>query len=596
MAALRVSYQGEPGAYSEDAARRYFAGSDIELRPCATFADAMRAVKDGVADHAVIPIENSLGGSIHAAYDSLLSSGLFIIGELDYRVRHALLAPKGVDITDVHYVLSHPQCRQALAQCADFLGSRGIHPVPHADTAGAAASVAAERPPATAALASVIAARLHGLDVLHMDCQDEAENFTRFIVLGPTPRMPALGTTCKTSLVFALRDNVPGALFKALAVFALRDIDLTKIESRPGKSLPGRLQPSTPFAPLRYKYCFYLDIVAHCEERSTVNALNHLRELFDFVRVLGTYQSGPAVHNGPTIEGDGNVGMRQPISRPLTGTGPSPLTIAIIGFGTFGQFLAAKIRPLAHRIVAFDFLSDCHAAGAAIGADVADSLDDVFTAHPDVIVVAVSILSFQDVIGKLALGDRYRTTGSVLLVDVLSVKAHPREVLLGHGLPESVDILCTHPMFGPQSAAVSCEGLPFVYDPVRVRDSYRCKGFLDMFRQLGCSMVEMSSEEHDAIAASTQFITHFTGRVLSQLRLKPSAIATRGFLMLLDLVRNTCADSDDLFYALYRFNPRSGAQLAAFRKAVQHVTEVLERGDRDQCHGQESAQQQEGTI
>lgn len=152
-----------------------------------------------------------------------------------------------------------------------------------------------------------------------------------------------------------------------------------------------------------------------------------------------------------------------------------------------------------------------------------------------------------------------------------------------------------------------------MYDPVRVRDSYRCKGFLDMFRQLGCSMVEMSSEEHDAIAASTQFITHFTGRyaqdapdvlpsltmvgrVLSQLRLKPSAIATRGFLMLLDLVRNTCADSDDLFYALYRFNPRSGAQLAAFRKAVQHVTEVLERGDRDQCHGQESAQQQEGTI
>lgn len=271
-------------------------------------------------------VENSLGGSIHAAYDSLLSSGLFIIGELDYRVRHALLAPKGVDITDVHYVLSHPQvhvyqlnravfllqCRQALAQCADFLGSRGIHPVPHADTAGAAASVAAERPPATAALASVIAARLHGLDVLHMDCQDEAENFTRFIVLGPTPRMPGrsqvrppdidlmmgspqhLGRPARPRLCLRFGTTSLGRCsrrwpclrYEALqsrrgganaAMTQLRDIDLTKIESRPGKSLPGRLQPSTPFAPLRYKYCFYLDIVAHCEERSTVNALNHLR-------------------------------------------------------------------------------------------------------------------------------------------------------------------------------------------------------------------------------------------------------------------------------------------------------------------------------
>jgi len=247
----RVAYQGVPGAYSEVAAAAAAPGADP--LPCAQFEVAFQALSQWMADTAVLPIENSAGGSVHAVYDLLLRySGLHLTGEVALAVSHCLLAPPGTALADIHTVASHPQ---ALAQCAGYLRRLGAanagSPPPASasasitreaadDTAGAARDLAANPRPGVAAIASARAAQLYGLDILDAGIQDAAANVTRFLVLGRDPARPSPvpahpdGPPVKTSVAFSLPDG-PGQLFKALSVFALRGIDLTKIESRPAR-------------------------------------------------------------------------------------------------------------------------------------------------------------------------------------------------------------------------------------------------------------------------------------------------------------------------------------------------------------------------
>lgn len=268
---LRVAFQGEPGAYSEGAALAFF-GADVGTVPCESFDDVFGAVTDGNADRAMIPIENSLAGSIHRNYDLLLRHDLNIIGELNFRVRHNLLALPGVALADVRRVLSHPQ---ALAQCEGFIDRLGVTREATYDTAGSAKMVRQQVLRDAAAIASIRAAEVYGLEILATDIEDDPENYTRFLALAPEPQPVAPEIPAKTSIVFALK-NAPGVLFKALSVFALRDIDLTKIESRP---LRGT----------RWEYLFYLDFAASLEEEVAQNALRHLSEIATMLRVLGSY-------------------------------------------------------------------------------------------------------------------------------------------------------------------------------------------------------------------------------------------------------------------------------------------------------------------
>lgn len=191
--------------------------------------------------------------------------------------------------------------------------------------------------------------------------------------------------------------------------------------------------------------------------------------------------------------------------------------------------------------------------------------------------VAVSILSFEAVVRKLAscIAQCDGLT-SLLVVDVLSVKVHAKTTMLAV-LPDSCDILCTHPMFGPQSGKHGWGNLPFVFDRVRLRDARRCESFLNWWGDQGCRMVDMTCELHDQCTAGSQFVTHFTGRVLSRLGLRTTPINTKGFDSLLQLVENTCKDSFDLFYALYKCNPNSAQQLKAFEDAIAEVSTELQR-------------------
>jgi prephenate dehydratase len=276
-----IAFQGEHGAYSEAATVAHF-GESVQPLPCQSFETVFDAVTDGTADRGLIPVENSLAGSIHRNYDLLLRYDLAIVGEVQIRIAHHLIALPGVKLANVRHVYSHPQ---ALAQCERSLDELlpQAERVPTYDTAGSVKMLREEGNRDGAAIASRRAADYYRMSVLCDDLEDDPENYTRFLILSQEPVVPE--GAAKTSIVFSM-DNVPGALFKSLAVFALRDIDLTKIESR-----PLRGTHSSPSGK-PWQYFFYIDFAGSVHETACRNALNHLQEITSFFRVLGSYPRG----------------------------------------------------------------------------------------------------------------------------------------------------------------------------------------------------------------------------------------------------------------------------------------------------------------
>jgi len=281
---MRVAFQGEIGAYSEEAVRGLY--PDAEIVPHPEFEDVFEAVETGSCERAVVPIENSLHGSVHRNYDLLREHTLQIVAEAQLRIRHQLLVIPGTTVDDLTAVHSHPQ---ALGQCRDFLRSHLKHArvVPAYDTAGSARDIARDGDHRHAAIASRRAAEEYGLEILAENIESNHENYTRFLALAhpddSTHRGLAPSASAgapKTSILYAQAENVPGGLFKSLAVFALRDIDLYKIESRPLVGSPG-------------KYIFYLDLAGSGDDEQVRNALRHLDEVAASVSILGTYAEGP---------------------------------------------------------------------------------------------------------------------------------------------------------------------------------------------------------------------------------------------------------------------------------------------------------------
>jgi len=271
----RIAFQGEPGAFSQDAIRQLL-GPSARIEPCARFDQVFATLESGGAEAAVIPIENTLHGSVHENYDHLLHYDFPILGETNVRIVHNLIAAEGVSFRQVRKVYSHPV---ALNQCLDFFARNPqVERVPFYDTAGSVKMIMQERPDGAAAIASSLAAETYGARVLRRGIEDDRHNYTRFFLLarpGSKLRPKNAGREWKTSLVFTTR-NIPGALFRALSAIALRDLNLTKIESRPLRGKP-------------WEYLFYVDLIGRVEDERVQNALGHLRELADLLRVLGSY-------------------------------------------------------------------------------------------------------------------------------------------------------------------------------------------------------------------------------------------------------------------------------------------------------------------
>jgi prephenate dehydratase len=292
---MKAAFQGVHGAYSELASKQLL-GPRTRTLPCESFADVFDAVEAGEAGRGILPIENSLAGSIHQNYDLLLHRDVHIVGEAYLKVEHALLAHPAASLKAITEVRSHPQ---ALAQCSGFFGkNRRIKPVPYFDTAGAAESLAREAPAHVGAIASVYAAELYGLKVLKRNLQNHADNFTRFLAVerGPVPARKggkgakgakgAHGAPFKTSLAFMPERNVVGSLHAILGVFAGRGIDLLKIESRPN--------PLSPF-----EYWFYADLAGGPGDLKVAEALRDLAPLLSRLKILGGYPRAPRAGTRP---------------------------------------------------------------------------------------------------------------------------------------------------------------------------------------------------------------------------------------------------------------------------------------------------------
>ena len=268
---MRVAFQGELGAYSESAVYSFF-GQSVDVKPCKNFGEVFESVKTGDVNYGVVPIENSIEGSVNRTYDLFLEYDLKVCGEIILRISHCLIAHKGTSIDQIKTVYSHPQ---ALAQCRKFLEQHKLKAISTFDTAGSVKMIKEEKLMDAAAIASERAAQIYGMTILAKEIEDIKNNSTRFFVLNKKDS-PYSGQD-KTSIIFAAK-SVPGALYKVLKEFADRNINLTKIESRPTKSTP-------------WEYHFYLDFEGHRTETKCQQALNSIKDKTIFVKILGSYKA-----------------------------------------------------------------------------------------------------------------------------------------------------------------------------------------------------------------------------------------------------------------------------------------------------------------
>jgi prephenate dehydratase len=277
-AGVIVAFQGEPGSFSEQAIRQHL-GDEVDTLPCRTFAGIFEAIHQRRAQLGMLPVENSLAGTVIPAYDELVDHDLRIQAEFILRVEHCLMVPPGSSLQDIRRALSHPQ---ALAQCEKSLQRLGIEPVVHYDTAGAARDLAANPQPGTAAIAGALAARSYGLEILVPHLEDLTTNYTRFFLLGTED--PSRQAQSKTSIIFTTRHQ-PGALYGVLEELARRNINLTKIESRPRRNRP-------------WHYLFYVDFEGHEDDPVIREAMLGILKRASFLKVLGSYPAAPLPQTG----------------------------------------------------------------------------------------------------------------------------------------------------------------------------------------------------------------------------------------------------------------------------------------------------------
>ena len=276
---MKVAFQGELGAYSESAVYSFF-GDSIEVKPCESFAEVFESVKTGDVNYGVVPIENSIEGSVNRTYDLFLEYDLKVCGEIILRISHCLIAHQDTKLNQIKTVYSHPQ---ALAQCRKFLEEHKLKAISTFDTAGSVKMIKEEKLMDAAAIASERAAEIYNMTILAREIEDIKNNSTRFFVLNKRDS-PYSGHD-KTSIIFAAK-SIPGALYQVLKEFADRNINLTKIESRPTKSTP-------------WEYHFYLDFEGHRTEQQCQDALESIKDKTLFVKILGSYKAAKKPNDNP---------------------------------------------------------------------------------------------------------------------------------------------------------------------------------------------------------------------------------------------------------------------------------------------------------
>ncbi len=273
MKKITIAFQGEKGAYSELAAKRYFKSNKLDLIPQKTFADVFHAIAKRKVDCGIVPVENTLNGGIREVFNLLDEQSVYVTGEIKLRISHMLLGVGGAKLSGIKKVYSHPQ---ALLQCRKFIHGAGLSQAEYYDTAGAAKFVSELGDPSVAAIAGLSAAEDYGLKILKKHIESDGKNFTRFLVVTRESYVP--GDADKTTIIFSVKSQ-PGALHKSLSVFAIRDIDLLSIDSIPNVGRP-------------WEYKFFVDFRGGVFGEAQSKAIEHLREICPHVKLIGSYKEG----------------------------------------------------------------------------------------------------------------------------------------------------------------------------------------------------------------------------------------------------------------------------------------------------------------
>ncbi|AYF45435.1 MULTISPECIES: prephenate dehydratase [Halobacteriovorax] len=271
---MKVAFQGTKGSYSEEALYKYF-GKDVEAIGIALSEDVCQALEDEDVACAILPIENSIVGNVDINMDLIFKHDFFAIGELYLEINHCLMANPGVETDKIKAVYSHPI---ALAQCHGFFKEKKLKPVAEFDTAGSAKIISDSKSETEACVGSRLCADYYGLNIIQEKIQDEADNYTRFLIFVKEKNIPTGIGKEKTSIAFTTKHH-PGALLGCLQVFASYNINLTKLESRP--------IPHQPF-----KYIFYVDFMGALHDKKVQECLKELKRDANDIKILGSYPAG----------------------------------------------------------------------------------------------------------------------------------------------------------------------------------------------------------------------------------------------------------------------------------------------------------------
>ena len=271
MNALKVGFQGESGSYSEASARIQYPNPNYSFVPFRSFRELFEGVESSNVDLAVVPIENSTEGSVNETYDLLVEKPLYVIGEIYQKIHHCLIINKNSSPDEISVIYSHPQ---ALAQCRKYIQNRRLESIPMYDTAGSVKFIKETRKASAAAIASKHAAQIYDMKVVEEDIEDNSNNFTRFLII--SKRYDSNTDDNKISVIFSI-PHTPGSLYSILQEFALRNINLTKIESRPTKNIP-------------WEYYFFVDLEGNINDDKVSASLSAVKTATIFFKLLGSYK------------------------------------------------------------------------------------------------------------------------------------------------------------------------------------------------------------------------------------------------------------------------------------------------------------------
>ena len=527
---MKIGYQGEENCYSYQVLKNYLS-TDLNSKGYKNFEDVFEGLYSEDIDFAILPIENSLGGCIFVNYDLFYKYNIKIHCEFHHEIRHSLYSlTKNID--NLETVISHPQ---ALQQCYNNIRKHKLKPVEFWDTTGSIKEIYKKNDITVGCIAPPNLE--NGIFEIKKNFNDQENNITRFYLISIRKRnLFHLGLLNHNLEVvvnkfsgYVTSRNKLGILSDYLQEFKYNDCDLTKIESRPYLGKDREV----------FSYIFYLEGVNRNDKIQNIHGF----ENFGYFPLLS----------------EGKILKSSKIE----------IKIGIIGFGRFGQFIGKEMVKYG-----FDVFATSRTDYTVLAEDIGISFfnkDEFLCLNLDIIILATSILSFEQVIKSFP----KQFWKKKLIVDVLSVKSYPHDILTEY-FPEN-NILLTHPMFGPDSANTvnGWNNKNFVYWEIIRDEDFFIDKFLDFWKFQGCNMIEMSPDEHDKLTANSQFLTHFIGRTLELLNCQNTNVDTEGFKSLVKIKEHSVNDSWDLFYALAKYNPKSLDTISKLKYQLNKLEEKL---------------------